>query len=140
MSRLSSEQFAQAREFIMSTVRPLERALFSFEFDTGSPEAVWNELAHFQNPDGGFGRALEPDLRTRQSSVLATVTALKLLRHLATPPSKIGRGSSPSNVYVSCGRSADCQKNRARPQLFNLNSREGLIQLPSPTTSQEGEG
>jgi hypothetical protein len=41
-----------------------------------------NALAAFQNPDGGFGRALEPDIRLPDSSALATTVALQILREL----------------------------------------------------------
>ena len=43
------------------------------------------ELARFQNPDGGFGRALEPDLRTPASSAVATWHAFQIFRELGTP-------------------------------------------------------
>lgn len=38
------------------------------------------ELTAFQNEDGGFGRALEPDLRTPASSALCTTLAFQVLR------------------------------------------------------------
>ena len=44
------------------------------------------ELAHFQNEDGGFGHALEPDLRTPDSSALATAIGVQLLRDLECQP------------------------------------------------------
>lgn len=40
------------------------------------------ELARLQNGDGGFGRALEPDLRTPSSSALATAVGLRTLEEL----------------------------------------------------------
>src|SRR5690606_32729227 len=36
-------------------------ALFEYAFGEGSRERVWEELERYQNEDGGFGRALEPD-------------------------------------------------------------------------------
>jgi len=83
---LSSERAAQARQFIMSQARPLDRALYQLQFEGGSPEAVLAELEAYQNPDGGFGKALEPDLRAPESSVVATLQAFRVFLTLKTPP------------------------------------------------------
>ncbi len=85
MKRLSKARQAKARDFIMTQARPLEQALYRFEFEGGSREAVLNALKPYQNPDGGFGRALEPDLRAPESSVVATLQALHIFSTLKTP-------------------------------------------------------
>jgi len=85
MRRLSGEAFARARRFLMAEARPLERALFAHRFEGGPAEAVWAELAHYRNDDGGFGHGLEPDLRTPHSSALATSDALGTLQALGCP-------------------------------------------------------
>lgn len=82
MKRLAREGFARARQFLKSEARPLERALFEHQFEGAPAEGAIAELARFQNADGGFGRALEPDLRTPSSSALATGIALRLLLEL----------------------------------------------------------
>ena len=82
MKQLTTEAFARARQFLKTQVRPLERALFEHHFEGAPAVSALAELAAFQNPDGGFGRALEPDLRTPSSSVLATGIALRLLLEL----------------------------------------------------------
>ena len=41
--------------------RPLERALFAHAFEGGGRTAVLAALVPYQNDDGGFGHALEPD-------------------------------------------------------------------------------
>lgn len=79
---LSSESYARARSFLMTDARPLERVRFQYEFEGGPAEAVVTELAKFQNPDGGFGHALEPDLRCPESSALATTAGLRALHGL----------------------------------------------------------
>lgn len=64
--------------YIESSARPLERALLHHRRAPG-PEAatqVIDALLEYRNPDGGFGRALEPDYRARASSALATNIAL----------------------------------------------------------------
>ncbi len=82
---LSSERFAQASAFLLEDARPLEAAIFRYRFEGGDADSIYSQLAQFQNADGGFGQALEPDLRTPVSSVLATTTALQHLRMLHTP-------------------------------------------------------
>jgi hypothetical protein len=82
MKRLSVEQFDRAYRFLQAEARPLERALFAFRFENAPSERVLAELARFANDDGGFGNALEPDVRTPSSSALATALALKLLEEL----------------------------------------------------------
>ncbi|WP_054958471.1 hypothetical protein [Paenibacillus dakarensis] len=79
MKQLSKIDFNKAREFIKSKARPLEKALFEYEFETGSFQSVIDALLQYQNNDGGFGNALEPDLRCPESSVLATTVALQIL-------------------------------------------------------------
>jgi len=86
MKLLGSEAFKRARRFLETEARPLERALFAFRFEDGSPNRVVEELARFANEDGGFGRALEPDVRTPSSSALATALGLKVLEELDAPP------------------------------------------------------
>lgn len=85
MKGLSKEQFDRARNFIKSQARPLERVTFEFQFEGGSVDAVWTQLGKFQNPDGGFGQALEPDVRTPTSSALCTEMGLRYLAERQTP-------------------------------------------------------
>ncbi len=79
---LSKDQFAKAKQYIEINARPLDKALFKFEFNNGSPQAVLDILKTYQNEDGGFGKGLEPDLRIRESSVLATTVALQYVNEL----------------------------------------------------------
>jgi hypothetical protein len=85
MKRLSRVNFAKARESVMTQARPLEQALYRLRFESGSTEAVLGALQDYQNSDGGFGKALEPDLRAPESSVLATVRGLQILAAIDTP-------------------------------------------------------
>ncbi len=82
---LGKARLMQARQFVMTQARPLDRALYQLQFEGGSAEAVLAELRAYQNPDGGFGKALEPDLRAPESSVLATLQAFHVFRALAAP-------------------------------------------------------
>jgi hypothetical protein len=85
MKRLGREAFYRARHFLKTQARPLERATFEHRFEAASAEGVTDKLARFQNDDGGFGRALEPDLRTPTSSALATGVGLRMLKELRCP-------------------------------------------------------
>jgi hypothetical protein len=82
MKKLSAASRRRARDFILAHARPLERAQLAREFDGAPAAPVLEALAAFRNPDGGFGHALEPDLRMPASSALATATALDVLREL----------------------------------------------------------
>jgi hypothetical protein len=96
MKRLSHKAFDQARQFLKTQTRPLDRAMFEYLFEAASTESVIAKLAHFQNEDGGFGQALEPDLRTPSSSALATGIGLRTLKELGCSTDRpiVGRAVS----------------------------------------------
>lgn len=75
--KLSKDAFARASEFIHENARPLDRSLFDYLFEGGPRESVLDELSKFQNSDGGFGNALEPDFRLKASSPMATSVGLQ---------------------------------------------------------------
>lgn len=70
---------ASATTFIWRTARLLERRRFARLFLDGVPQAVVEALRPYQNPDGGFGDALEPDLRAPVSQPVTTWKALCIL-------------------------------------------------------------
>jgi hypothetical protein len=72
----------RARRYLIEHGRPVDRALQEWTFGAGSKDAVLVALAAYQNADGGFGHALEPDLRTPASTAIATSVALQILRHI----------------------------------------------------------
>jgi hypothetical protein len=65
--------------FIWENARLLERAVFEFHFRGGSPAHILEILRTYQNEDGGFGNALEPDLRAPESHPLFAEFALRTL-------------------------------------------------------------
>ncbi|MDQ0060771.1 hypothetical protein [Paenibacillus harenae] len=79
---IAEEHREAAVRFMKEEARPLERALYAHEFEGGSKDAVLEELAKFQNTDGGFGHGLEPDSRCKASSALATTVALQYLIYI----------------------------------------------------------
>ncbi|MFS0690702.1 hypothetical protein AB1K89_15815 [Sporosarcina sp. 179-K 8C2 HS] len=88
MEKLSTEQYLQATDFLKSKARPLEKALFEFEFEDGSREQVLEVLKVYQNEDGGFGNGLEPDFRCEASSALATTIGLQHLIRIGADESE----------------------------------------------------
>lgn len=85
MKYLSKDRQQAAKTFIFTHARPLEQALYQHEFESASAEQVFAKLARFQNADGGFGQALEPDFRAPESSNYTTGIALDMLRELNAP-------------------------------------------------------
>ncbi|HEX7758891.1 MAG TPA: hypothetical protein VF459_05290 [Caulobacteraceae bacterium] len=84
-ARLSRDRFEAARAFIQTQARPLDLALWRLAFEAGESGAVIAALAPFQNPDGGFGHGLEPDMATPASSGIATSVGLRHLRRAGAP-------------------------------------------------------
>ncbi len=82
---LNVKGFERAREFILAEGRPLEKALFDLEFGSGSVSEVVTHLGAFQNPDGGFGKGLEADVRTPTSSALCTEIGLRIMAERDIP-------------------------------------------------------
>lgn len=74
-----SDPLVAARTFMLANARILERQLFHYHFETGSSEAVTAALRAYQNPDGGFGNALEPDKRTPSSQPIDQEFALLVM-------------------------------------------------------------
>ena len=68
--------FEKAANFIWENGRLLERRLFEYFFLGGSKNGVLNAINAYQNEDGGFGHAMEPDLRTPDSQPLFVEFAL----------------------------------------------------------------
>lgn len=65
--------------FIWENARLLERAIFEYYFMDGSPDRIRAILRTYQNEDGGFGHALEPDLRAPDSHPVFVEFALRVL-------------------------------------------------------------
>lgn len=74
-----NEQFERARTYIWSNARLLDRRLFAYLFDGGSRAEVITALRPYQNADGGFGNALEPDVRAPVSQPVPVEMAFHVL-------------------------------------------------------------
>ena len=72
-------RFERAENFIWQNARLLERRLYTYYFKSGSSQDVVYALRAYQNEDGGFGNALEPDIRCPDSQPVPVQHALKIL-------------------------------------------------------------
>ncbi|WP_296977159.1 prenyltransferase/squalene oxidase repeat-containing protein [Thermobacillus sp. ZCTH02-B1] len=70
---------ARARAFLYENARLVDRRRYEFWFEGGPKEAVIAALRAYQNPDGGFGNALEADIRCPHSQPAATELALVMM-------------------------------------------------------------
>jgi GNAT superfamily N-acetyltransferase len=71
--------FEKAADFIWKNGRLLERRIFKYFFFGGSKSNILNAIKAYQNEDGGFGHAIEPDLRTPESQPLYIEFGLRTL-------------------------------------------------------------
>lgn len=70
---------AAAEEFVLTHARLLERRRLAVLVHDGDVAEMLPALSAFQNADGGFGHALEPDVRGPHSETTSTLTGLELL-------------------------------------------------------------
>lgn len=69
----------RAERFVWLSARVLEQRLFAHRFRDGGADPVETALDAYRNADGGYGHALEPDLRGPVSQPLHTGYALRVL-------------------------------------------------------------
>lgn len=93
MKKLSPEEQLRLRRWMQRNARPLEWALYRRTFENGTTEEVLEQLAAYQNEDGGFGAALEPDDWTPASTPKTTLFAMQILLNLGATKSPIMEGA-----------------------------------------------
>lgn len=71
--------FESGATFIWQNARLLERAIFAYKFLNAPSNRILQILRTYLNDDGGFGHALEPDLRCPESQPLFVEFALRTL-------------------------------------------------------------
>ena len=102
-----------AERFLWLNARLIDRLRYLHLFRGGDAQAVLHALAAYQNPDGGFGHALEPDLRGPVSQPAPVASALEVL-------DEIGAGADPM-----VGRACD--------YLLTITTEEGGVPFMLPT-------
>jgi hypothetical protein len=108
------DSFAAGDRFLLNQARLLERRLFATVF-LGQPAAhVADALRGYQNDDGGFGHALEPDKRCPASLPIDVETAFQALATAGA--------AAPEMVLPACDflarTAADAGKSGAVPPAF----------------------
>ena len=71
-----------AATFLHANARLLERRRFAHLFEQASAEPVVHLLRAYRNDDGGFGHAIEPDMRAPTSQPVGVHTALEILHEV----------------------------------------------------------
>jgi hypothetical protein len=82
MQQIGSDQLAMAERFIWSNARLLERLRFEHLFRGADADRVVAALRPYQNPDRGFGGALEPDFRGPVSQGTTVESAFRVLHEV----------------------------------------------------------
>lgn len=79
-----AELWNRAQAFVARSGRPLELARWN-ALSGDDPAPVLDVLAAYQNPDGGFGHALEPDFWNPESTPIQTWVAVEVMREVGVP-------------------------------------------------------
>ncbi|MFF5726928.1 hypothetical protein [[Kitasatospora] papulosa] len=116
MAGTGAHSLARAEQFVWLTARVLEQRRFAHLFLGGGADVVETALAAYLNEDGGYGHALEPDLRGPVSQPLHTAHAL--------------------SVLDSIGRCGGLRIERICRYLTDVSTKEGA--LPALLPSQRG--
>lgn len=82
MKKITAKDFDEIRLWVHRNARPVDLALWQYEFEEGGPEAVLSALSAYQNGDGGFGHALEADCWNPESSPYTTLSAIGRLQNI----------------------------------------------------------
>ncbi len=74
-----TSRIERAHDFLLQHARLLERQLFAALFAAAAPDGAVRALLAYQNADGGFGNALEPDKRVPSSQPVDVQVAFEWL-------------------------------------------------------------
>ena len=88
----AAERLSAAGRFVSAIARPIDRAIFEHAYHNAPAARVRAALHAHHNPDGGFGHALEPDVRAGASQPIHTLTALELLRQAGLRAPDVAHG------------------------------------------------
>lgn len=80
MKKLDNRALGEVRAWIYRNARPLDLALWEFQFENGTREHVMDMLRIYQNEDGGFGNGLDSDCWNPESSPYNTMLAIGMMQ------------------------------------------------------------
>ena len=92
---------AAAENFIWSAARLVDRHRYSLLFKGGPAEPVIDALRGYHNRDGGYGHALEPDLRSPGSQPAPTLYALEILNEAGSADGEPARDARAWVAHVA---------------------------------------
>ena len=95
-----------ADTFIWSAARLVDRHRYAMLFAEGSADPVLAALSGYRNLDGGFGHALEPDLRCPGSQPAATLQALEILHEAGRLDSEMASGAAAWIASIAAAKAA----------------------------------
>lgn len=101
----------KAKDFIRKNARAVELAEYNCLFENGPKAAFVEALKPYQNPDGGFGHALEPDNWNPGSSPITTNDAMGRLFE-AGALDKEGEMARDMVRYLTSGQEFDPERRR----------------------------
>jgi hypothetical protein len=81
--------FEKGTRFVWENARLLDRAIYEYFFLNASPDRIRSILRTYQNDDGGFAHAIEPDLRAPGSQPVSVEFALRTLYECNIPDQDI---------------------------------------------------
>jgi len=84
MKTVTADALAAAEKYLLLNARLIDRLRFAHHFRDGSAASVRASLAAYANADGGFGHALEPDLRGAGSQPQPVEVAFRILDETAS--------------------------------------------------------
>lgn len=105
---MTTDMLAAAERYVSLNARLIDRLRFAHLFRGGPASAVRTALAAYANPDGGFGNALEPDLRGGPSQPQPVEVALHVLDETTAPDDPFdGPLAQAACDYLSSIRASD---------------------------------
>jgi hypothetical protein len=79
---VSKSDYQSIQRWMYRNARPIDLARWQYHFENGNSQAVLSALSAYQNEDGGFGHALEPDIWNPNSSPYSTSVAINMLEEI----------------------------------------------------------
>jgi hypothetical protein len=83
---------AAITDFMTTHARLLDRRRLDLALGQDDPDAALAALAAYRNPDGGFGSAIEPDLRAPTSQPVGALHAFEVFEDIAPATSPMAKG------------------------------------------------
>jgi hypothetical protein len=90
---MNAPDFDAAAAFIAANARVVDRRRFGRLFGDDDARPVRDAVAAYRNEDGGFGHALEPDIRDPASQPAATEMALRVMDETSSWDDELVRGA-----------------------------------------------